>query len=382
MNTSEESKLRDELELKCLFLHFVYVVAPGALHDDSFHKMLEAARDFVYQSTTQDFLNRVTDVSVALDAWISRSVKFLPTKIGIEEIAMEFAKLLNEQGDALYSNGVTFGWLSRLIDCAPLGLLEDLPYHAKIGLAAHAGNGSVEEAFLLHDAFFLLQITGVCHDKMLLAASQFSVIKSTDRNYLFLSTANQNTGSVARLCVFSFYAFVEAFVNSMGNDFAARHISTLTADELEILHGKKKGKYLSLEQKMESFQKIIRPDKTSPIVLTDVKQHKEPFTTFFSNIKEVRDASAHFGVGKASISRSPQEWLNFTDLTSRVALMVASEFWEICYPGRRKPSYLFGLDYQALKDVASERLEFTKQVFSIPTTGEHRRPAVPPKRVG
>ncbi|MGH7799753.1 MAG: hypothetical protein ACREOW_03870, partial [Thermodesulfobacteriota bacterium] len=56
------------------------------------------------------------------------------------------------------------------------------------------------------------------------------------------------------------------------------------------------------------------------IVLTDTKQHKEPFTTFFSNVKEVRHASAHFGIGKASIWRSPQDWLNFADLTSGIAL--------------------------------------------------------------
>lgn len=369
MNTGEETRLREELELKHLFLHFVYVVAPGALHDDSFHHMLEATKDFVYQSTTEDFLTRVADVSRTLDDWISRSVKFLPVKVGIEEIAREFAKLLNEQGDTLYSNGVTFGWLSRLIDCTPLGLLGDLPYHAKIGVAAHAGNASVEEAFLLHDAFFLLQITKACHDKMLLAASPFSTIRSTDKEYITLSTANQNVGSAARLCVFSFYAFVEAFVNSVGNDFAARNAANLTADELEILHGKKKGKYLSLEQKMELFQKIIRPDKKIPIVLTDTKQHKEPFTTFLSNIKEVRDASAHFGVGKASICRSPQDWLNFADLTSRAVFMVALEFWEACYFGKRKPDYLRGLDYEALHESAAERLETTKRVLSIPAAG-------------
>ncbi|MGH7801647.1 MAG: hypothetical protein ACREOW_13645, partial [Thermodesulfobacteriota bacterium] len=245
MNTGEETSLRDELELKYLFLHFVYVVAPGALHDDSFYKMLEATKGFIYQSTPEDFTARALYISRTLDDWIARSVKFLPTKVSIQEIAEEFAKLLNEQRDALYSNGVTYGWLSRLIDCTPLGLRGDLPHHAKIGLAAHAGNGSVEEAFLLHDAFFLLQCVKTLHDKILLAASQFSTIRSTDKNYFILSTANQNVGTMARLCVFSFHAFVEAFVNSMGNDFAAKHTSNLTADELEILNCKKKGKHLS-----------------------------------------------------------------------------------------------------------------------------------------
>jgi len=364
MNTDDETRLRDELELKHVFLRFVHVVAPGALHDNSFGKMLEATSDFIYQATSEDFLARAASISATLDDWVTRGVKFLPTKVSIEKIAKEFAKLLNKQGDTLYSNGVTFGWLSCLIDCTALGLRADLPYHAKIGLGAHAGQASVEEAFLLHDAFFLLEIAKVCHDKMVLAASRFSTIKSTDRTYRVVSTANQNVGSAARLSVFSFYAFVEAFVNSVGNDFAARSASNLTAAELEILHGKKKGRYLSLEQRIECFQKIIRQDKRSPIVLTDTKQRKEPFVTFFSNIKEVRDASAHFGAGKASIWRSPQEWLNFADSTSRVALAAASEFWEACYPRGRKPDYLLGLDYQALQNFSIGRLETTKQVLT------------------
>ena len=45
-----EAKLRNELELKFLFLSFVYVVAPGALHDDSFSRMLEETKKFVYDA--------------------------------------------------------------------------------------------------------------------------------------------------------------------------------------------------------------------------------------------------------------------------------------------------------------------------------------------
>lgn len=358
-----EDRLRAELELKFLFLHFVYVVAPGALHDDSFSRMLEETKDYVYQSTPDEFLAHVDSTSRCLDNWITRSVDFLPIKVSVEEVAREFGRLLNEQGDNLYSNGVTFGWLNRLIDCTLLGLRKDLPYHARIGLAAHAGQGSVEEAVLLHDAFFLLQITQVCHERLNLTASRFTTVRSTGRDYYIISTANQNVGSVARICVFSFYAFVEAFVNSIGIDFATRNTPTLTTDEIEILHGKKNGRYLSLEKKMESFQRIIRPDRKNPIVLTDSRQRKEPFITFLSNIKEVRDASAHFSTGKASIWRSPQEWVDFAELTSKISIAVASKFWEVCYPGRHKPDYLLGLDYVALRDFAKERLDSTKRIL-------------------
>jgi hypothetical protein len=171
-------------------------------------------------------------------------------------------------------------------------------------------------------------------------------------------------GSAARLCIFSFYAFVEAFVNSIGSDFAARNSSKLAQDEIEILHGKKRDRYLSLEKKMESFPKIIRPDRTSPIVLADKKQQKEPFLTFLSNIKEVRDASAHFGIGKASIWRNPEEWLNYAETTSGVAVEVASKFWEACYLGAPIPDYLSGLNYNVWRGSARNRLDTTKYILN------------------
>lgn len=365
MTKSEEGNFREELERKYLFLHFVYVVAPGAFHNDAFYKMLDETKNFISQSSNEGFINQSAEISRNLDYWILQSRKYLQPKAGIDEISREFAKLLNEQGEALYSNGVTFGWLNHLIDCTQLGLLGDLPYHAKIEIASHAGNGSVEEAFLLHDAFSLLLITRACHKNMQKTVSKIPGINSTDRDYLVLSTANQNVGSVARLCVFSYYAFVEAFVNSIGNDFAARNESALSVEEKEILNGKKRGRYLSLEQKMEAFQKIIRPDKKSPVILTDSKQHKEPFLTFFSNIKNVRDASAHFGVGKVSIWRSPKDWLDFANTTSNFAISVASDFWELCFSGRLKPEYLLRLDYQKLQNFAVKRLDISKRIFAL-----------------
>ena len=42
------------------------------------------------------------------------------------------------------------------MDCSNMGFPEDLPSHARIGLGIHAGFGSIEEEFLLKDAFFML----------------------------------------------------------------------------------------------------------------------------------------------------------------------------------------------------------------------------------
>ena len=368
MNSNTESKLRNKLELKYLFLQLVgNLVARGELYDDNSRRIVDETKDFVYHSTSEDFLNRVEDVSNQLDELIADGISLFPVKISTEEVAREFSQLLKEKGEDIYLTGVPFGWLNNLIDCTHLGLPSDLPYHAKIGLWVHGGYFSVEEKFLLDDAFFLLEIADTCYDRMHLAASQFEETELTldKENHLVLSVANQNVCSTARLCVFSFYAFVEAFVNSVGNDFATRNSSGLTPKDIEILHGTKKQRLLSLEKKMEFFPRIIRQDKTSPIVLTDKKQRKEPFLTFFSNIKNVRDASTHFGVGKASIWRKPKEWLDFAESTSRISIEVASKFWEACYPGKQKPDYLFGLNYDVLRGIARDRSDTTEHILTM-----------------
>lgn len=364
MSVNTESKLRDELELKFLFLHFVYVVAPGALYDDDFRRTLEETKEFIYGTFSEDFLVRVDEVSKRLDELVSKNTGRVTLKTSKEEIAREFGKLLNEQGDDIYLTGVDFGWLNRLIDCSSIGLAKDLPRQARVGLSTHASYSNVEERFLLLDAFFLLEVADYCYEKMLQAASEFASIGLADKNsYLTLSAANQNVCSAARLSIFSFYAFVEAFVNSIGSDFAARNASNLTQKEIEILHGQKQQRYLSLERKMESFPRITRQDKQGPIVLTDKKQQREPFLTFFAAIKEVRNASTHFGVGKANIWRKPEDWLRFAELTSRNSVEVASVFWEACYPGQHKPDYLLRLKYDTLRGLARDRLETTKHIL-------------------
>ena len=110
MNLNTESELRDKLELKCLFLQFLRnVTAPDQLYDDNSRKMIDETRDFVYHSTLDDFLNRVEEVSLKLDKLITDSVSLIPLKVSPEEVARKFRDLLQEQGEYIYLNGVTFG---------------------------------------------------------------------------------------------------------------------------------------------------------------------------------------------------------------------------------------------------------------------------------
>lgn len=116
--------------------------------------------------------------------------------------------------------------------------------------------------------------------------------------YKVVSIFNQNVATYARYSVFGFFSFVECFVNSIGEDFIARN-PKLAADKCELLRGKKDGRYLAVEKKLEVFPGIIRADGKRPIVLSDPKQITEPYKTFVSHVKDVRDSSAHFSKYKA-----------------------------------------------------------------------------------
>lgn len=117
-----------------------------------------------------------------------------------------------------------------------------------------------------------------------------------------------------------------------------------------------KGRYFNLESKLERIPRIIRLDKTSPIILSDKKQRREPFISFLQETKVVRDASMHFAPGKASILYPPNEWLQRVERADKQAVAVARDFWSACYPGCRQPLYLAELYYDGLQQHAIDRL--------------------------
>src|ERR1039458_2746443 len=66
----------------------------------------------------------------------------------------------------------------------------------------------------------------------------------------------------------------------------------------------------------------------------------EPYKSFISHVKEVRDSSAHFAKYKAEIIVPPQTWEKRAKEASTVCLSVARGFWNACYPSRQMPLYL------------------------------------------
>lgn len=127
----------------------------------------------------------------------------------------------------------------------------------------------------------------------------------------------------------------------------------------------KKGRFLSLEQKIEKFPSIIRIDKRSPIIISDPAQLKEPFKSFFENIKTIRHSSMHYAPVKEAIWKKPLEWLENARSASRLCIEVARGFWQSCYPLRGQPKYLGELDYDKHISIAKERIKVRYETLTI-----------------
>ncbi len=168
---------------------------------------------------------------------------------------------------------------------------------------------------------------------------------------------NQNVALYSRLAVFSFYAFVECFINSVGEDAILRN-SALASEQQQTLRGfNKKGGFISLEKKIEKFPGIIRGDGKCPLVLSDPAQRVEPFITFMGEVKSARDAFAHYGKRKADLLRNPRQWVEIANTACDICIDVARQFWSACYPSRPQPLYLGRLDKDLHTKIATERVK-------------------------
>lgn len=278
--------------------------------------------------------------------------KQFPLRADIHKIALEFNELFKKEKP--YSTGLEFGWLNNLMDCTKV--YGELPFHARIGIGHHAGHASIEERFLLEDAFCMLVLAENTYTTMYQKRAEIKENYPEEEVIKNLRVFNQNVCTYSRLGFLSFFAFVEAFVNGIGYNFKCKNEVLLANKEKELLLGKKNNSYLSLLSKMEKFPSIIRDDKKSPLILSDNKQIKEPFKTFFEELQKIRDSSVHFGPNKEKIWRGPDEWLAKVKQMSKLCIEISNEFWKSCYPKRENPKYMYNLNYQEVYDSARNRM--------------------------
>lgn len=339
----------------------------GGISNKTIRTRLIETSEFLNNADEDELINKGPILINHLQKTIDWYKKIFPPKVPLEQIAEEFNNIYLENKD-VYSQGLVYGWLQNIMECSNMVFPEDLPFHARIGLGHHAGFGSVEEEFLLRDAFFMLALAEEAYKNMHTYSKYWKESNKPNdpelANRLF-GTANQNVATYSRLSILSFYSFVEAFVNSAGYDFSLRNKDILSPKEMEILHGTKKERYLSLENKIEKFPSIIRLDKKIPLILSDPKQIKEPFKTFIKDIKEIRDSSVHYSPKKEAIWRKPDDWINKAKSTSKLCLEISLKFWKACYPDKKEPRYLNGLDYDKHIDIAKKRLKLQDRIKKI-----------------
>ncbi len=363
-------QIKNELTVCLIYLQLMTSLTPkkyGGISDKTIRTSLIEASEFLNNADEDKMINKGPILINRLQKTIDWYKKSFPPKVPLEQIAEEFNNIYLENKE-IYSYGLEYGWLQKVMDCSNMGFPEDLPFHARIGLGHHAGFGSVEEEFLLRDAFFMLAIAEEVYENMHTYSKYWKKSNKPNDPELvnrIFGTANQNVATYSRLSILSFFSFVEAFVNSVGYDFSLRNKDILSPKEMEILHGTKKGRYLSLEYKIEKFPSIIKLDKKTPPILSDPKQIKEHFKTFIEDIKEIRDSSVHYSPKKEAIWRKPDDWINKAKSTSKLCLEISLKFWKACYPDKKEPQYLNALDYDKHIEIAKKRLELQDQIKEV-----------------
>lgn len=322
-----------------------------------FTKYLTGIRELFEESSEKEILSKLSQIENKLNRLVLRIEKKFPSKKTYDEIAYNWNNNFKEKPDFL-SYGLKFGWLDNYVCMDAYNEYDYTPYHFNVGMMIHKGKGEIEENFLLHDSFTCLikankLINKLDHIGHTLKSKNKSV--SNDTMDLINAIKYEISFYCRNSCV-SFFSFLEAFVNSIGCDFSLRNLEKLNEKEVEILNGKKNGRFLSLKVKMEKFQKIIRNDLAYiPIVLSDENQLKQPFKELFNEYEELRNSAVHYSPQKNNIWLKPHDWFEKAKRVSELVIMSALEYWKICHNSNIGPDYLGRLDYVKLYKLAEKR---------------------------
>jgi hypothetical protein len=362
---SEFYVLINKVKMQLICFQVIFSVLP-INNDAQFKEIKDAiisANEFVDQSDESQ-IKKLKEFSSVFQKKLNLFKKDGLLKTSEKKLATDFSTYY-QNNPHCYTYGIEYGWLRNYLTCSKLGYPHDLPYQTRIGIGHHAGTLNIDEYFLLRDAFFLLLKAHESYDDMMKFSKKWedqklkgdlSEIKNT------IGMANQNVAIFSRLSILSYFSFLESFVNSIGYDYSQINKLKLDPAEVKILHGEKKGHYISLEDKIEKIPIIIRKDKKPIIITSDPKQIKEPFKSLFGQIKELRDSSVHNSPLKESIWKRPEDWLKEADDASKNCLSAASLFWKACYPNSNGPSYLHNLEYEKCCNLAKETLNWKKNL--------------------
>ena len=356
----------NEIGDRIVYLQLMGSFAPGA-NFQQVKDLVVSTSDFIKNSTLQEQKERAPELLSLLIRMTDPIIGGYPLKRPLRSITVDFNDLF-KNGNEVYSYGLDFGWLEQQMDLANMHMYSDTPYHYKVGLGAHKGNGSIEEDFLLKDAFNTYCTTQYYYTFLHEYGDQLKkdeskgLIEFNQKYYQELANIKFQVAAFARLTIVSFYAFVEAFVNSIGHNYILRNQGKLTQTQVDLLNGKKKNNFLSLKSKMEKFQEVIRQDGKVKIPLSDPAQIIEPLRTFFDDYEQLRNSAVHYAPTKEKIWMTPQDWMNKASEFSKISCASALTFWKACFPNSEGPEYLGKLDYDMHINKANARLDSVKEL--------------------
>lgn len=328
---------------------------------DQIKDIVTSTNDFIRTSSEQEIKMKLPELKKVLIKMSALFLEKFPLKRELRKMTFEFNELFKE-GNQVYSYGLEYGWLDKQMNLAELNFYADTPYHFRIGLGAHRGNGSIEEDFLIKDAFnirvkaeYFYSLLIDYGNKLKENEEKKGKIEFTKELYNQIAEIKFEVSAYSRLTIVSFYSFVEGFVNSVGHSYLLKNENFLIDKEIELLKGFKKGSFISLKSKMEKFQELIRQDKKVKIVVNDYKQMPQDFKLFFNYYEQLRNSAMHYSPLKETIWMKPKEWLDkaieFSELSTKVCLA----FWIACYPKSDGPTYIGKLDYNLHLKNAKER---------------------------
>lgn len=326
--------------------------------------------DFLKTASDQDKAAELPDIRRALDRHANPLIQQFPLKTDMNTIAEKWNDF--SKGDQeIYSYGLEYGWLEEHLDLKNFRLYNYVPYHFRLGLVTDKGRCYIEEDNLLKDAFNVLlkaehfHLVLTKYGKLQMELSQAKGNLEFEKQiYTKITHVKFEVSSFSRLTILSFYAFIEAFVNSIAYSYLRRNESALSAAETEILTGKRNKHYLQLRAKIERYQKIIRADKKAVLITSDMMQTSDTLKTFFA-YEELRNSAVHYSPMKASLAITPLEWLNRAVEFSKIAMEVAIQFWNACYPDLGAPEYLGRLNYEFNHHMAKSRLAIIQEAENI-----------------
>ncbi len=364
--TTLQDKVNEFLD-QVVYLQIIGSFVPNA-DFRQIKEIVTSTHDFIKTSTEEEVEAKLPELRSVVTKMTSPFMIKLPLKRDLRRITTEFNSFF-KSGNDVYSYGLEFGWLDAQMDLTELDLYTDTPYHYRIGLAAHKGNGSIEEDFLLKDAFSI-RVKAEYYQNLLLdygmklkeAEKKKGKKEFSQELYHQITNIKFEVAAHSRLTIVSFYAFVEGFVNSVGHSYLTKYADTLIESEKELLSGFKKGRFLQLKSKIEKFQLLIRADKKIIIVVSDDGQIPEDFKRFFEYYEQLRNSAMHYSPIKERIWMKPQDWIEKAVEFSKLSMKISLEFWKACYPNSDGPEYLGKLDERLHLNKATKRAEKIQQI--------------------